>query len=103
MDIVKKIQILCKENNITVGILEKRAGFSKGAIYKWHNSSPTVDGLMKIADYFNVSLDYLCDRNEESIEINRISQLESENRRIKEKIDRISKGIQIVVDTIQNE
>ena len=56
---LKNIQALCKRKNISVGKLEKELGFSNGSIYKWNKSSPTVDKLKIVADYFGVTLDYL--------------------------------------------
>ena len=35
---------------------------TKYARYEIGESNPTIDTLIKMADYFNVSLDYLCDR-----------------------------------------
>jgi transcriptional regulator with XRE-family HTH domain len=59
MSIVERIQRLCDENNITVGILEKNLGLSKAAIYKWHKSSPNSDTLLKVARYFGVPMESL--------------------------------------------
>ena len=38
--------------------LEKTLGFGNGTIKKWGESSPSVDKLKKVADYFGVSVDY---------------------------------------------
>jgi len=57
--IVESIQKLCDERKMPLSALESKLGFSRGAIYKWHKSSPKVDSIKKIADYFKVSIDSL--------------------------------------------
>lgn len=59
MSILVNIQKLCKENNTSVPKLEKELGFGNGSIYNWDKSSPSVDKLQKVAEYFNVSTDFL--------------------------------------------
>lgn len=39
-------------------------GLSENAIYKWKNQSPNSEALGKVADYFNVSTDYLLGRTD---------------------------------------
>jgi transcriptional regulator with XRE-family HTH domain len=56
-----KIVKLCEENNISVLVLEEKLGFGKCTISKWKKSSPTVNKLKKVADYFGVSVDYFLD------------------------------------------
>jgi transcriptional regulator with XRE-family HTH domain len=59
MSLLENIQFLCKQRNISVPKLEKEIGLGNGAIYKWGVSSPTVDKLQKVADFFKVSTEYL--------------------------------------------
>jgi transcriptional regulator with XRE-family HTH domain len=40
-------------------ISAKKLGFGGGTISKWEKSSPTVERLQKVADYFKISTDYL--------------------------------------------
>nr|DAE86244.1 MAG TPA: repressor protein [Caudoviricetes sp.] len=56
--IFDKIKQLCDENGITIGQLEKELEFGFATIRKWENSSPGVDKLKKVADYFEVTVDY---------------------------------------------
>lgn len=53
------IKELCKKKKISVNKLEIELGFAKGYISKLDKSTPNSAKLQKIADYFNVSLDYL--------------------------------------------
>ena len=39
--------------------LETRIGLGNGTISRWRTSAPNTDKLTKIADYFNVTVDYL--------------------------------------------
>ena len=59
--ITLKIKQICKERHIPVSILLQECGLSKSFIYdlEKRNSSPSCDKISKIADYLNVSVDYL--------------------------------------------
>ena len=61
---LEKIQDLCKLRGITLSGLERELSFSRGAMYKWENNSPSIDKLQKVADYFNVSIDCLLGRTD---------------------------------------
>lgn len=55
--IVKSIKDLCKKNNITANQLENEVGLSQGLISRWLKTTPSLDKIIDIADYFHVSLD----------------------------------------------
>lgn len=59
MTLRERIKTLCKEKKISVNKLEIDCGFAKGYISKLDKSVPGSEKLQKIADYLNVSLDYL--------------------------------------------
>lgn len=42
--------------------LEMNFGYSNGYLAKWKNNTPNSDELSRIADFFNVSVDYLLGR-----------------------------------------
>ena len=44
---------------ISIAKLEQELGFANATIRKWAKSSPSADKLLKVADYFGVSVDYL--------------------------------------------
>ena len=52
---------LMEQHNITQKKLSADLGISQGNISDWKSgrSSPSMDKLVKLADYFNVSTDYL--------------------------------------------
>ena len=64
MTLKDRIQYLAKKNNISINALEKDLGFGGNSIGKWDKSSPSVEKLLKVADYFGVTLDYLCNGDE---------------------------------------
>lgn len=62
---VDKISMLCNERNISIGKLENILGFGNGTIWKWRKSSPSVEKLKAVADYFGVSIEYFLDTGRE--------------------------------------
>lgn len=56
---LKKIKELCIEKKVTFASLERETGIGNGVIAKWAESSPRVDNLKKVADYFGVTVDEL--------------------------------------------
>ncbi|SLN00160.1 Phage transcriptional regulator, Cro/CI family [Brachybacterium faecium] len=64
MTTLERVKELCKNKNISVKLLEEDLNFPNNTIYQWKNRTPGVDKLQKVADYFNVSLDYLTGRTD---------------------------------------
>lgn len=65
MALYDRIKYLCARDNITIAKLETDLDFGTSSINKWEKiSSPSVNKLVKVADYFNVSLDYLMCRTD---------------------------------------
>lgn len=62
-----RVKELCQKRGISVSELENRVGFGKNTIYKWKTQSPKVETLQKVADYFNVTTDYLLGRETENL------------------------------------
>lgn len=55
--LVKTIRELCQSKSIAISQLETDLEFGAGLISRWTKSSPSIDKIVDIADYFNVSLD----------------------------------------------
>lgn len=66
MSTYETIKTLCKERGIAVTALEKELGFGRGSIGKLRNSQTSAERLQKIADYFNVTVDYLVNGSDAS-------------------------------------
>lgn len=65
---------IIEKRGITISQLAKEIGISQGNISDWKSGKclPSLNALIKIADYLNVSLDYLVGRTEETIGYERI-------------------------------
>ena len=63
----KKIRKLRESKGLTTRMLAEEIGISCGQISKYENdiNEPTLSVLNKYKNYFNVTLDYLCDDKEE--------------------------------------
>ena len=59
MDMKERIRHLCKLNHVSMNKVEGDLGFGKGYLSKLGTSKPNAEKLKKIADYFNVSVEYL--------------------------------------------
>lgn len=59
-----KIKELCQKQGISLNQLEEKLNFSTNYLYSMKKGNPKADNLQKIADYFNVSTDYLLGRTE---------------------------------------
>ena len=57
--LVENIQRLCKEKGTSLKALERDTNLGNGVIARWAHSSPRVDSLSKVADYFGVTIDEL--------------------------------------------
>lgn len=64
MTLVEKVKNLCNAHQLTFAALERRLDFGNGTIRKWDRATPSGDKLAKVADFFDVSVDYLLDRSE---------------------------------------
>ena len=61
----ERIKELCCKKQITIARLEADLGFGNPSIKKWEKvSSPSVDKIIKVASYFDVSVDYLLGRSD---------------------------------------
>ena len=61
---VERIKQLCGAKYMTLNKLVQELGLSQGSISNWDKNSPSIDKVQKVADYFNVSLDYLAGRTD---------------------------------------
>ena len=66
MTTLEKVFSLLKTTNKGDYVIEREIGLKRGCIANWRldRGKPSADALTKIADYFNVSVDYLLGRTE---------------------------------------
>lgn len=63
MTLLERIKRLCDQHGETLASLERKMDFGNGTIRRWDNATPSGDKLVKVADFFNVSVDYLLGRD----------------------------------------
>ena len=66
MNLRDRIKELAK---VSVAELERILGFGNGSISKWNKQSPSTEKLKQVADYFQVSLDYLVGRSDDKYDL----------------------------------
>lgn len=59
-----RLKNLCEEQKISIVDLEEKLEFGRNSLYGWKKKIPNGANLEKVADYFNVSVDYLLGRTE---------------------------------------
>lgn len=59
-----RIKQLASEHAMSIAELERKLNFANGSISKWDKQSPSMDRITVVADYFNVTTDYLIGRNQ---------------------------------------
>lgn len=59
MNIVERIAELCEKEKTKIGTIEKELSIGHGTIKKWEDHEPQAGKLLKIANRFHVSIEYL--------------------------------------------
>lgn len=60
----ERIKELCKKRGISLNTLEENLGYSRNTIYSLKKQKPNAERIAEIADYFQVSTDYLLGRTD---------------------------------------
>ena len=55
----ENVVFLCKKAGISIARLEIETGIGNGTIGRWKKSSPNVENVKKVADFFGVTVDSL--------------------------------------------
>lgn len=71
MTTYERIQELSKERGLSVRELGRKLDIGETTIYKWKTQTPKLDVLEKVADYFDVSVDYLVGRTDKKLPFER--------------------------------
>lgn len=64
MNYFDRLKSLCDEQGISINDLEERLGIGRNSLYSWKKNIPKGSNLIKVADYFDVSTDYLLGRTD---------------------------------------
>lgn len=87
-----RVKKLADDRKISLTELAKRVDMGVNSLYKWKTQKPAVDKLQKVADYFNVSVDYLLGRTEKE---NFEPELtEKDERDIQKELQKIIEGLE---------
>ncbi|NRG48470.1 helix-turn-helix transcriptional regulator [Bacillus sp. CRN 9] len=54
-----RLKKLCDEQGISVNKLEEKLGLGKNTLYSWKKNTPKGSNLIKVAEFFDTSTDYL--------------------------------------------
>ena len=83
---ITRILKLIKDNNINAKILVSSTGLSSSSITEWKKgrANPSADAVIKIADYFGVSTDYILTGKEND---QNLSELDLELLQLFRKLD----------------
>lgn len=60
----ERIKELATKQGLSINSLEEKMGYSRNTIYALKRNKPGSEKLQEIADYFNVSTDYLLGRTD---------------------------------------
>ena len=55
--ILDNVKRLCREHGTSITELERAVGIGMGSVYKWGKSSPSVNAVKLMADFFGVTVD----------------------------------------------
>ncbi|AMB93284.1 helix-turn-helix transcriptional regulator [Aerococcus sp. UMB8608] len=64
MTVFDRIKELANKQGIPITLLEEQLNLGKNSLYGWKKRKPSSENLEKVADYFNVSTDYLLSRTD---------------------------------------
>lgn len=62
MTVFDRVKKLAEKQGISIVELEEKLGFGRNSLYSWKKKTPNGDRLKKVADFFNVTTDYLLGR-----------------------------------------
>ncbi|MBE9390041.1 helix-turn-helix domain-containing protein [Vagococcus salmoninarum] len=65
MTLTQRIKKLADMKKTNFAEIERTVGISNGQIRRWDTSSPKIENIQKVADYFGVSVDYLLGRTDD--------------------------------------
>lgn len=72
---VDRIINAIQQKGMSINAVEKKLGFGNGAIKRFNNSSPSIDKIIKLSNFLNVSLEWIVTGKEP---INNIAEDEHE-------------------------
>ncbi|SLB62141.1 Helix-turn-helix domain [Mycobacteroides abscessus subsp. massiliense] len=68
MNLFDRVKKLAESRGLSIAELERNLGLSTNVLYKLKNQKTSTERVEAIADYFNVSVDYLLGRTDSPVE-----------------------------------
>lgn len=99
MLIYERIKMLCKEKGVTVTGTEKELGFARGSLCKIDKNKPSAERLQKLADFFDVQLEWLTGDSDFRTKQDAFKHFDSitDIPALRSEVFRLSKGMKIPV------
>lgn len=69
MSIVERIKESIAKKNLTMTQLEENLGFGRRTIYKWDKNFPSIDKVVSVANFLDISLSWLATGKTETISL----------------------------------
>lgn len=85
MNAVERVKTICKERKIPISKLESDCGFANGYISQLRKGVFPDDRILKIAEYLNVSVNYLMTGNNGEFTVE-MAEIDLELSQMKERI-----------------
>ena len=76
------VKDLCEKQGISLNTLEEKLDLGKNSLYGLKRNQPSAERLQQIADYFNVSTDYLLGRTDNPTIANKKEQFFFEGKEV---------------------
>lgn len=61
-----RLKTLADKQGLSVNDVERRIGLGRNTLYSWKKKIPSGNNLIKVADFFHVSTDFLLGRKTDS-------------------------------------
>ena len=94
MGLYEQIRDIAKSKGYSVNRLEQELGFARSSINKFNKNKPSVEKLQQIADFLNVSLDFLMTGQEAPKAANSLELTTRDERDIKKDLDSLREKLE---------
>lgn len=89
MTTFERIKFLADRQKKSLNKVEEDLGYGKNVLYRLKNTSPSADRLQELADYFDVSTDYLLGRTDDQVTQKELSQTKPKVKILSRKMENL--------------
>ena len=106
--LLQRVAELCKLRGLSYNALEDAAGLTRNSVNKWGTSMPSGDRILKVALFFDVSIDYLFGRTDnpkshKSIPYNNFVASVTAMQQIKEAVQAQTADLSVTISALNDE